>query len=200
MMTKTLFLPGAGGSAAFWKPVADILGLDSVFFAWPGLGDETASVSVNGLDDLVGMVQAHITEPVNMVAQSIGGLIAIKAALTAPTLVTRLVLAVTSGGAPVADLGGSDWRREYFTAYPRAASWIADPSEDLSDEIPSIVAPTLLLWGDNDPISPVAVGERLLALLPHAQLCIIPGADHNLAQTHAKLVAYAIKRHLAAAP
>ena len=37
-MTRTLFLPGAGASAEFWRPVAELTGLDAVMFAWPGLG------------------------------------------------------------------------------------------------------------------------------------------------------------------
>ncbi len=41
-MSKLLLLPGASGSASFWKPVADRAGVDGVFFAWPGLGDEPA--------------------------------------------------------------------------------------------------------------------------------------------------------------
>lgn len=170
--------------------------LEGAFFAWPGLGEELARPGVNGCDDRTVMVLGSITEPVNIVAQSMGGLIAINVALAAPKMINRLVLAVTSGGIPVADLGGSNWRSEYFSAYPRAASWIADPTEDLSERIPTIEAPTLLLWGDNDPISPVAVGERLLSLLPNARLRVIPGADHDLAQTHAETVALEIESHL----
>lgn len=108
-MLKTLFLPGASGSATFWKPVATHAGLEGVFCAWPGLGAEPSKQGINGIDDLVRLVASEITEPVNIVAQSMGGLIAIRLALALPHLVKRLVLAATSGGVPVADLGGSDW-------------------------------------------------------------------------------------------
>ncbi|MDB5577568.1 MAG: alpha/beta hydrolase [Bradyrhizobium sp.] len=198
-MPKTLFLPGAGGSATFWKPVATHSQLDGVFFAWPGLGAETPEPGIDNIDDLTSLVANEITGPVNIVAQSMGGFIAIRLALAFPHLVKRLVLAVTSGGVSVADLGGSDWRTEYFAAFPQAAKWIADPVSDLSDQISSIEVPTLLLWGDADPISPVAVGERLSALMPNSRLCIFPGADHNLAQTHVEAVAVEVKRHLMAA-
>ncbi len=164
-MSKVLFLPGASGSASFWKPVADRAGVDGVFFAWPGLGDEPALPEINGIDDLVALAADEITEPVDIVAQSMGGLIAIKLALAFPGMVEHLVLAVTSGGMPVADLGGSDWRPDYFATNPRAARWIADQVGDLSSQIPSIEAPSLLLWGDADPISPVVVGKRLADLL-----------------------------------
>lgn len=195
-MLKTLFLPGASGSAAFWKPVADSGQLDGVFFAWPGLGSEPPQPGIGSIDDLVALVAGEITEPVNIVAQSMGGLVALKLAVSLPGLVKRLVLAVTSGGVPVADLGGADWRSDYFAAFPNAASWIGDPMSDLSSQIPTIDAPTLLLWGDADPISPVAVGERLASLFPKATLCVFPGADHDLARTHAKDVAIEVRRHL----
>jgi pimeloyl-ACP methyl ester carboxylesterase len=198
-MTKTLFLPGAGASASFWKPAADLAGLDGVFFAWPGLGNEPTIADVCGIDDLVAMVLDQMDEPVNIVAQSMGGLVAVKAALAAPEKLSRLVLAVTSAGVPVADLGGSNWRSDYYRAYPHAAQWIGDATDDLSNQIMSIEAPTLLLWGDNDPISPLAVGERLLSLLPNASLHVIHGGDHDLAQTHAQAIADLIQHHFATA-
>jgi pimeloyl-ACP methyl ester carboxylesterase len=54
----------------------------------------------------------------------------------------------------------------------------------------------LLLWGEADPISPVAVGERLAALLPQSRLQVIPGADHGLCLHHADQVAPLIDAHL----
>ena len=198
-MTKTLYLPGAGASAAFWKPVADRVGLDRVLLSWPGLGGEPADPNVSDIDDLVAMVLHHMSEPVNIVAQSMGGLVAIKAALVAPTRIRRLVLTVTSAGIPVMDLGGSDWRADYYRTYPSAARWIVDSREDLSPQLTGIVAPTLLLWGDSDLISPKAVGERLESLMPNARLRIIAGGDHDLAQTHAEIVAGLIAEHLTAA-
>jgi len=142
------------------------------------------------------MVAAEITEKVAIVAQSMGGLIAIKLALAYPALVERLVLVATSAGVPVADLGGIDWRATYRDSHPHAAGWITDPVADLSDRIATIAAPTLLLWGDADPISPVAVGQRLASLLPHARLVIVKGADHDLALTHVDAVAAELSGHL----
>ncbi|KQQ30742.1 alpha/beta hydrolase [Methylobacterium sp. Leaf123] len=195
-MAKTLFLPGASGHASFWKPVARKAGLEGTFLSWPGLGAEPPQPGIAGIDDLSAFVEREMTEPVRIVAQSMGGLIAINLALSKPHLVERLVLAVTSGGVPVADLGGADWRSDYFAAFPDAARWIGDPVCDLSSRIPEIEAQTLLLWGDSDPISPVAVGERLLALLPNARLRVFPGAEHDLAQTHTDAVAAEIRSHL----
>lgn len=196
MPVKTLFLPGAGGSASFWRPVADRLGIEGRFFSWPGLGDEAPDPGVTSLDDLVAMVVEEIDDPVNLVAQSMGGVVAIRAALTKPHFIKKLVLAVTSGGLPLADFGAADWRGDYYRSFPSAAQWIGAPGVDLTAEIKTIKAPALLLWGDSDPISPVAVGERLNQLLQTSELQVIAGAGHDLAQTHVPEVARMIGAHL----
>lgn len=197
---KTLFLPGAGGSASFWQPVATALqerGVidESVLFSWPGLGDEPADPRIAGLDELVALVAGHMQQPVNIVAQSMGGVIAVRLALAMPDLVNRLVLTVTSGGVPVADLGGEDWRPEYFAAFPQAARWIADPVEDLSDRMAELSIPTLLLWGDQDRISPPVVGQRLRQMLVDSTLHVLPDAGHDLAVTHSSQVVALIAEH-----
>ncbi len=193
---KTLFLPGAGASADFWKPVARCAGLEGVFLSWPGLGHEPARPDVTGLDDLVALVLREMDEPVHMVAQSMGGLIAVRAALAAPHRLARLVLTATSGGIPTTPFGAIDWRPDYYRTYPRAARWLASAGADLSAQIATLRAPTLLLWGDRDAISPLPVGERLAALLPDSRLHVVAGGDHDLAQTHVEEVAAQVRAHL----
>jgi pimeloyl-ACP methyl ester carboxylesterase len=199
-VVKTLFLPGAGGSAGFWQPAAALAGLAGEHLSWPGLGNEPAHPGIQGIDDLVSLVLAKMESPVNIVAQSMGGYIAVRAALAAPDKIHRLVLTATSGGLDMPGLGAADWSGMYFAAYPGAARWIADRTHDLSAQIPTIQAETLLLWGDADPISPVAVGARLHALLPRATLHVIPNADHDLAQTHAPEVAALLRAFLTPTP
>ncbi len=54
----------------------------------------------------------------------------------------------------------------------------------------------MLVWGDADPISPLAVGRALAARLPNATLHVAPGGDHDLVQTHASSVAPVIAAFL----
>jgi pimeloyl-ACP methyl ester carboxylesterase len=197
-MTKILFLPGAGGSPDFWKPVGDRLPADRLkhYFGWPGLGHQPHDPAIKGLDDLVRLVIKRIDGPVDLVAQSMGGVIAARIALERPSLVRRLVLCVTSGGIDMAGLGAADWRPDYRTSFPKAADWITATRASPPQPVEKIEAPTLLIWGDADPISPVAVGRHLEARIPNARLEIVPGGDHGLAGTHADLVASLIARHL----
>ena len=49
---------------------------------------------------------------------------------------------------------------------------------DTRDLIRRIQVPTLLLWGDQDERSPIAVGRQLAAEVPGARLNLIDGAGH----------------------
>ncbi len=88
------FLPGASGNTNFWKPVADGLRHRGQrrFLTWPGFGGVPSDPTVNGINDLVARVVASISGPVDLLAQSMGGVIAIRAALQKPDLVKHLVL------------------------------------------------------------------------------------------------------------
>jgi pimeloyl-ACP methyl ester carboxylesterase len=196
---RLLFLPGAGADPAFWRPLGDRLPAqwDKHYFGWPGLGDQPADPSVNSIDDLVAMVEAELWPgPVDLIAQSMGGVVALSVALRNPGRVRRLVLTATSGGVDVADLTRFDWRANYRREYPSAAAWITDARVDLTALIPTIACPMLLLWGEADPISPVAVGERLLGLAQDARLHVVAGGEHDLAQTRAEQIAPLIATHL----
>jgi pimeloyl-ACP methyl ester carboxylesterase len=200
-VTKMLFLPGAGASATFWRPVADRLDPDRKrhFFAWPGLGNEAHDPSIRGTDDLVSMVLSELDEPADLIAQSIGGLIALRVALAVPEKIRRLVLTAPSGGIAVDDFGGADWRPDYRREFPNAASWVTQEiqtREDLSSRLASINAPCLLISGNSDTISPPPVGHRLHQLLPHANFHVVRGGGHDLARTHAVEIAPLIMEHL----
>ena len=196
---KLVFLPGAAGNLRVWEPVARGLshGGERRFVGWPGLGGTAADDSVRGLDDLVMRVLAAITEPVVLFGQSMGGVIALRAALSRPTLVRGLVLSVTSGGVDVAALGAVDWRPAFVRENPGTPRWFLDARDDMSEALPRVAVPTLLLWGDADEISPVAVGRRLAELLPNAELVVLAGGGHDLVHERAPEVLPHIARHLA---
>jgi pimeloyl-ACP methyl ester carboxylesterase len=197
-MTKIVFLPGASGAPEFWRPVAATLpsGWNKTFLSWPGLGHEPHDPAVMGPEDLVALVLRQLSEPADLVAQSMGGLVALKTVLQAPEKVRRLVLAGTSGGLSVQALGGQDWRPNYREEYADAAPWITEVQEDLSTDLRSIDKRVLLIWGDRDEISPLAVAERLLAILPHGELSVVEGGRHDVPRTHPLEVGRLVQQHL----
>jgi pimeloyl-ACP methyl ester carboxylesterase len=194
-----LFLPGAGADPEFWQPLGDRLpaSWQKTYLGWPGLGHQKPAAGVKGFDDLVALVESHLgEEPTDLLAQSMGGSIALRVALKNPDRVRRLVLVATSVGIDVASLGAADWRAAYRKEYPEAAAWVADAFPDLSGEFSEVKQPTLLLWGEADPISPVAVGRKIWQLLPQATLCTVPAGDHVFAHDRPAEILEVIQRHL----
>src|SRR5690242_6437707 len=80
---KLLFLPGASGNTDFWRPVADLLRVpgERVFLGWPGFGPTPADPGIASLEDLVGTVLERLDVPCALLAQSMGGVIALQCAL-----------------------------------------------------------------------------------------------------------------------
>ncbi|MBF4211286.1 alpha/beta fold hydrolase, partial [Pseudomonas donghuensis] len=195
---KILFLPGASGNNQFWKPVAEALetSIAVQHMGWPGFGDSPANPQVTCLEHLATLAIAEIDRPVALVAQSMGGVVAVQIALERPDLVTHLILAVTSGGLNVPALGAEDWRAAFESDNPTLPRWFLDDRTELSGRLPELQLPVLLLWGGADPISPVSVGQRLANLIPDARLELFPEAGHDLGHTHAEAVAQLIDKHL----
>jgi pimeloyl-ACP methyl ester carboxylesterase len=197
---RVLFFPGAGGSPEFWKPVADRIQYpgEKILLGWPGFGTNPPDPKINSLDDLFRSVLHLVDRPVDLVAQSMGGVLAVRAALEAPDLVRHLVLTATSGGIDVSRFGAADWRDAYCRNQPFAPDWFTRDQSDFSSRLSEVKAPTLLIWSDTDPISPVDVGRYLATVLPRAELMILHGAHHMFARDRAEQIAPRIERHLLA--
>lgn len=195
-----IFFPGAAGDGDFWSPVAARLPADwdKRLLSWPGAGDVPASPEVNGYEDLVKLAAAAVPDCSDVVAQSMGGAVAIGVALGWPQKIRRLVLVATSGGLDVGALGAGDWRAEYRDEFPQAGAWVTDGRLDYGGRLGSLEPPVCLIWGDADPLSPVAVGQALHAELPASELHVLASGTHSLARDRADEVAGLIERHLAA--
>lgn len=197
---RLIFLPGVGADPNFWRPLGERLPADweKVYLGWPGLGHQPPSPDVSGWEDLVRLVEDQLgDEPCDLLAQSMGGAIALATALKRPDRVRRLVLSVTAGGVDVGALGAADWRGGYHAEYPNAARWVLERWGDRSAEIAMVGQPTLLIFGDADPIAPAAVGRRLAELLPNATLKVLPGGDHGLVASRPAEIVGWICDHLA---
>lgn len=197
--SKLLFLPGASGNTEFWRPAAKLLDhpAQRIHIGWPGFGSTPPDPNVTGMADLVARVLPEIDQPTALVAQSMGGIVAVWAALERPELVTHLVLTVTSGGVDMSALGAQDWRPDFEAANPNLPRWFLDDRTDFSTRLAELQMPVLLLWGDADPISPVRVGQCLAELLPRNELHVFAGGGHDLGFTHTAEVAGLIDRYLA---
>lgn len=72
-----------------------------------------------------------------------------------------------------------DLRRAMLAFHPAGLRAMARASaEDLSDALPQIRVPALLVYGDRDVRAPLAVAEKLDAALADSRLVVLRGAGH----------------------
>jgi len=138
---------------------------------------------------------------VDLVGHSMGGQILVHVAAATPGRVRRLVLA-DAAGVPrmltVAELArlASElippraWGRLTFLPTIALDAVRAGPlvlhdalrhvlADDIRPLLPQIRSPTLVVWGELDPLTPLEHGRLIAEAIPDARLLVLPGAAHN---------------------
>lgn len=195
------YLPGASGSGSVWRPIAQRLSSRRapILCDYPGLGNDSTTEGIDSLWDLARDVLRALPPRCDLVALSMGAAVALRLAIEHPGRFRGLVLVAAAGGVDVPSLGGLDWREAFRRRRPQSPRWFPDDRVDLSDRLREVRAPTLLVFGDQDLIAPVAVGQHLLARLPAAKLEVVAGATHDIEAEEPDLLASLIEAHLRAA-
>ncbi|WP_375037856.1 alpha/beta fold hydrolase [Acinetobacter sp. RW6] len=197
-MNNLIFLPGASGSTTFWHPLIEKLPQQyhTKIIGYPGFGDTPESVEVKNFKDLTNYVLNQINDESVIIAQSMGGIFAVAAALQKPQLVKGLVLIATSGGIDLSAFNIQDWREAYRQAFLKYPDWFVTTNINYEEFLSDINVETLLIWGDQDSVSPVEVGTHLNQIFKSSTLHIVKGGDHQLAEKYADEVAIQIKDYL----
>jgi pimeloyl-ACP methyl ester carboxylesterase len=135
-------------------------------------------------------------EPVHLIGHSMGGQIAIALTSERPDLVRSLILVNAAGmpfhldprphmrAVPRPPYGGIGIARvlvpDFFRAGPASVA-VASARVvrgDMRDRMHAIRVPTLLVWGENDPLVPLVYGEAMQREIAGSRLVVIPGAAH----------------------
>jgi pimeloyl-ACP methyl ester carboxylesterase len=91
--------------------------------------------------------------------------------------------------------------RDYKNAGAMRNILVKTVNEDLSGEARQIKVPTLLLWGEADQETPIALGKRYHELIVNSKLVALPGKDHlPFVGEGAHLCAYHILNYLNSLP
>lgn len=197
--TSALFIHGVSSGPRCWERTLPRLGLAEPLVAdlCDGPGRLARFPLANAVAELAGALAERSDGPITLVGHSMGGLIAIGLAVSHPAAVRRLVL-VSTPALPVpgglVGRGRSVLRatgRTDPSTFPMLAAglWRMGPvrlwdalrqvlASDLHSELAAIEVPTLLVWGAHDTIVPAEIGERMAAIIPGAELVVIPDAGH----------------------
>ena len=166
--------------------------------------------------------------PAVIVGHSLGGAIALRLALDHPALARRLALVGSGGRLRVAPAFLAEARTAAPTGVPavtRMSFAEAHPAQadlyhatrpptapgmlyrdlvacdqfDVMAELDRISAPTLIIVGSEDRMTPPKYAEYLHARVPASELVVIPEAGHYVQIEQPQAVANALRRWLAAA-
>ena len=194
---------GLSGSTRWWsRNVADIAERYRIYLVdLPGFGKmrrlrrrfvlPEASSWLSEWMDAVGLERAHL------VGHSMGGYICLRLAARRPAAVRRLVLVapagVPTGRSMVGHLGpllgaARHAKPSFLPVLVRdalrtgpATLWRAARdllAEDVREDLRRIEVPTLLVWGQRDPLIPPAVGDLLREEIPDSRLLVLEKAAH----------------------
>lgn len=193
-----VFLSGASGNTEFWNPLIAQLPeqYTKQVIAYPSFHGEPAHPDIHSFDDLSNYVVAQIQQPSILIAQSMGGIFAIAATLQKTDLVKGLVLIATSGGINLDRFQVEDWRQFYQQEYVEYPDWFVTTKIDYEQYLPDIEVETLLIWGDQDLVSPIDVGRYLNQIFKNSKLHIVDGGDHHVAEKCADEIAIQINDYL----
>src|SRR3954466_8022199 len=196
-----LFITGFAITSKVFRPVLDLYASRFECILYDHRGGLTTSMPELAAD-AAGVLRSHGIESAHVYGISMGGMIAQELALRFPERVRGLVLAGTTPGGPrafrpaAAELVRGRWlfspafRREhpervrellrYFELRPSAlwAHWWATVYHDTVSRLGQIQAPTLVMHGGADVMSPVDNARLLASKIPGAELVIVEGAGH----------------------
>lgn len=225
-----VLIHGAGGSRLDWPaPLRQLPDARVIAYDLAGHGRSTAPLRETVAEhsaDLLALYDGLKLPSAVLAGHSLGGAVALQAALAAPKRVAGLVLISTSAHLHVnpaildaADdppalarlLRGWFWGpdtpdilrdmgEQKVADVPAAvlrADFAAAAGHDVRDSLASITAPALVLCGEADQMTPPVLSKRLRDGLPHAEAVFFPGAGHRLPDERPQEVADAISGWLA---
>jgi pimeloyl-ACP methyl ester carboxylesterase len=198
-----ILVHGLSGSTRWWSRNVDAIAQRYRVYVvdLPGFGAMGRSRLRVGMDEaaawLLRWMEALGLRRAHLIGHSMGGYICLRLAALRPEVVHRLVLAApavmslshsvlghvlplfhtTRRASPhfLLTLTYDAVRAGPLTLLRTAHDLV---TREVRDELERISAPTLLLWGEHDPMVPAAVGQALRQKIPTARLHILKHGGH----------------------
>ncbi|MCL2370571.1 MAG: alpha/beta hydrolase [Firmicutes bacterium] len=217
-----IFLHGWGGSLDSFSYFADKLALTgyrTLNIAFAGHGESDPPTDVWGIADyckpLLELIKSLDIQKATLVGHSFGGRAAIWIAANHPELVSNVVLVDSAGLKPKRGLRykykvwkykrakatGKDTSKYGSADYQNLpenirASFVKIVNEDLTDLLPLITAPTLIVWGTADKDTPMYMAKKLVKDIKDSGLVKIEGGGHWAYAEQAGLFLSILKKFL----
>lgn len=97
----------------------------------------------------------------------------------ATKMIYRLIFGEKKSAKKIEEMRAKKGSADYANASPRMRAILSKVvNEDLKHCMPSISAPTLLIWGENDTATPLSDAKTMVKLIPDAGLVSFPGCGH----------------------
>lgn len=202
-----VLLHGLSGSSRWWRYTVPAL-RERYRVHIPemvGFGGSRGAVRHPTLPEMAGLLVRWLDavgiDATHFVGHSMGAQVGVHLAARWPDRIRRLVLSDAAGiphpisPAHILEVGREllwprAWGRPSFLATIGLDAARTGPrtlvrairgilADDIRPLLPRVSAPTLLLWGEHDPFTPVADAEAIARLLPGARTVVIQGAAHN---------------------
>lgn len=202
-----VLLHGLAGSWRWWSPLFPALAASRRIYV-PELPRPPRSLGADALGSWVlRWLDAAGLDQVDVAAHSLGGLFAAELAAVAPRRVGRLVLVAPAGIPCGRGVAGRvlPLTRSLFDIRLQLPMVLGDAvrtgpiavareialleRRDLASELPSIDAPTLLVWGERDRLVPSRLAEEWQRLIPHARLVRLSCGHVPMLEAPAELAA-----------
>ena len=213
-----VLLHGWGGSAKSMAALARLLSESYTTYCLdlPGFGESTNPKPDWGVPEYAQCIfetVKHIgIESCHLFGHSFGGSVSIKLAAQYPEFVRSLILCNSAFKRTTKPTETSDSmlkqisksrafrplrKLAYKILYPNSDLFVAPQLEpnfriivtqDLTQELPKIKSPTLIIWGEQDTITPISWGQELAEKIPGATMALVKNATHGLPLTQPQLV------------
>jgi pimeloyl-ACP methyl ester carboxylesterase len=189
---RVVLVHGLAGSSRWWRPVVGALESRHEVH----LVDLPRARSLEeAVDRLASRIEDNIGRAA-VVGHSMGGLLAATLATRRPDLVEKLVLVAPAGAKEpssrrahvlplIRAVGQARPRmlahlaRDALRAGPRALWHSAgDVVRSTIGGLAPIEAPTLVVWGERDPLLPAERADLFASAIPGATVVVLPGAAH----------------------
>jgi pimeloyl-ACP methyl ester carboxylesterase len=180
-----------GGGPESMRQIVEGLSVDHEVLlpTHPGWAGQPRDPAIRSVPDLaqrcLRLLLGSDLSDVTVVASSFGGWVAAELALLAPRgVIGRMVLLNPVGPAPTQpEMAHRRPPQTPEAVNPsldlvRSYTGPAMCSPDLSERLSAIEQPILVVWGADDPVLPLAYGQRMAGDLGDATCVAVPGAGH----------------------